>query len=306
MDFLQMKYFCAVAELENMTEASKKLFVPQPTLSVSLAKLEQELGTRLFDRYNNRIVLNHAGKVFYERSLELLRTQSNILREMGELAAAPEKRVTLVSTVQRLSAEVIHRFLLDHRDYRFTQLLRDPQSMINLLKHGEADLALTSKLEHLSSQFHYQALTTERIYVAMRKDHPLAQRVSLTMPELAEEPFCVLRAAQSTAGELEMYFQDMGRDPEIVLAASEIQLVLSAVAMGLGITLVSSAGIVGTELEQYRDTLHYVPLESGHEPRSIGLLWMRSHYFTGPQQDFLDFCGDYLGSTQRPPVIGEL
>lgn len=288
-----MKYFCAVAELENMTEASKKLFVPQPTLSVSLSKLEQELGTNLFDRYNNRIMLNHAGKVFYERCLELLRAQSNIQQEMKEIADAPPKEITLVSTVQLLSTDIISCFLKEHPDYIFTQHLRDPQSMINLLKHGDADLAITSELGHLNSQFCYRPIINEQIYVVMNRRHPLSQHKQLTMLELKDESFCIHRPVQSEAGELDAHFMDMGSDPKIALIASESHLVLNAVALGVGITLVSSISMFSKEMDRYSD-LAYIPLVKTNINRSIGLLWIKSHYFTRPQQEFRDYCISYL------------
>lgn len=289
MDFTQMRYFCAVAEMENMTEASKKLFVPQPTLSVSLSKLEQELGTRLFDRLNNRIVLNETGKVFYARCLEMLSAQKNLVSEIHEIAAHPTKRISLVSTVQLISTELISCFMKEHPDYFFTQHLRDPQKAILMLRHGEADFAITNELEGLGNQFHYQPLVLERVYVALSKSHPLASRKSLHMAELAGERFCIYRPMQNEASEMDAYFQELDgvRDDSginIVLIASEFELLMNAVSQNVGITLLSSTSVLSPWTDQYNEEVIYIPLVSQVIQRSIGFLWMKSHFFTESQK----------------------
>lgn len=64
MDLNQLHYFVAVAEAENITKAAKRLFITQPALSRVILRLENELGTSLFDRKGGRLVLNDHGRVF--------------------------------------------------------------------------------------------------------------------------------------------------------------------------------------------------------------------------------------------------
>lgn len=81
MELLQLRYFVAAAREENVTRAAQKLHIAQPALSQSIARLEEEMGVRLFDRVGKRIRLNAAGR-------ELLRTVEPML---ASLAAMPEK-----------------------------------------------------------------------------------------------------------------------------------------------------------------------------------------------------------------------
>lgn len=64
MELNQLHYFVAVAHCENITKAAKELFITQPALSRVILRLEQELGTPLFDRHGGRVTLNEHGKVF--------------------------------------------------------------------------------------------------------------------------------------------------------------------------------------------------------------------------------------------------
>ena len=64
MKLTQLQYFKTVAETGKISLAAKKLYVSAPALSIAIANLENELGVKLFDRTNNRIVLNEQGKVY--------------------------------------------------------------------------------------------------------------------------------------------------------------------------------------------------------------------------------------------------
>ena len=66
MDIQQMKYFKTVAEKGKISEAAESLFISAPALSTSVARLEKELGVKLFDRTNNKIVLNRQGELFLD------------------------------------------------------------------------------------------------------------------------------------------------------------------------------------------------------------------------------------------------
>lgn len=81
MKLTQLQYFKTVAEMGKISLAAKKLYVSAPALSIAIANLEKELGVKLFDRGNNRIVLNEQGKAY-------LRHVNQIL---GDLSQAKEE-----------------------------------------------------------------------------------------------------------------------------------------------------------------------------------------------------------------------
>ncbi|OLT06010.1 hypothetical protein BJF90_19195 [Pseudonocardia sp. CNS-004] len=68
MELHQLRYFVAVAREGSMTQAAASLFLAQPTLSIQIRKLEQEVGTKLFERLARRVVLTAAGHAFLEHA----------------------------------------------------------------------------------------------------------------------------------------------------------------------------------------------------------------------------------------------
>ena len=67
MELLQLRYFKDCAELENFSKVARKNMVPQPSISKTISKLENELGAQLFDRVGRKIILNQNGKFFYDK-----------------------------------------------------------------------------------------------------------------------------------------------------------------------------------------------------------------------------------------------
>ncbi|MFD2403707.1 LysR family transcriptional regulator [Novosphingobium soli] len=85
IDQYLLRYFLAVAETGNFSRAAKRVSVTQPTLSAGIAKLERELGARLFDRDRQGVALTPAGSRFLVRARRIAAEYEHALVELGEV-----------------------------------------------------------------------------------------------------------------------------------------------------------------------------------------------------------------------------
>jgi DNA-binding transcriptional LysR family regulator len=85
VDIKQMNYFVEVVNHGGMTNASKALYIAQPTISKAIKDLENELSMPLFDRSKRQIVLTDAGEIFYKKSKEILALYNNLPTEINSL-----------------------------------------------------------------------------------------------------------------------------------------------------------------------------------------------------------------------------
>lgn len=92
MELRQLEYFAAVARLKNYTRAADEMYVSQPTISVSIQKLEEELGTKLIIRDNKKVILTHEGEIFLAHTEKLLGDAKN-LQELIKDMAMNKKRI---------------------------------------------------------------------------------------------------------------------------------------------------------------------------------------------------------------------
>src|SRR5699024_11087522 len=85
MDIKHMKYFVEVVNQHGMTNASKSLYIAQPTISKAIKDIEKELNMPLFDRSNRQLVLSDAVMVFYQKCKEILALYKDLPREINSL-----------------------------------------------------------------------------------------------------------------------------------------------------------------------------------------------------------------------------
>lgn len=95
MDFRELTYITAVADERSVTEAAKRLYISQPSLSYILTKTEQELGVKLFDRKKTPLTLTYAGEVYVEHAKEILRIRDNMKRELSDIGHGQKGRINL-------------------------------------------------------------------------------------------------------------------------------------------------------------------------------------------------------------------
>ena len=100
MELGQIKYFVLVARLQNMSKAAQVLGIAQPTLSRSIAGLERELGTQLFDRSGKKLTFNARGKNFLERA-------QHAIKELDNAAAAVKDGATITVGLFCMSEHLI-------------------------------------------------------------------------------------------------------------------------------------------------------------------------------------------------------
>ena len=123
MELLQLKYFKTVARTEHITKAAQELHISQPALSVTIARLEEEVGVPLFDRIGRQIRLNAFGKTFLKQvdtALEALETGK---RQVTDMAGLERGSVLVATTTLNRVSELLAPFLAlyPHINFRITQ-----------------------------------------------------------------------------------------------------------------------------------------------------------------------------------------
>ena len=106
MELRQIHYFMAVAAHQNFSRAAEHVHVSQPSLSVQISGLEQELGTRLFDRLGRKVILTQAGELFRAHAERALRELEQAAQVVHELQGAKRGRL-IVGTLSTVNSYLI-------------------------------------------------------------------------------------------------------------------------------------------------------------------------------------------------------
>lgn len=240
-----MRYVVAVAETNSFTRAAERCLVVQSALSHQIARLERELGARLFERTSRRVSLTPAGEAFLPAARQCLEAAERAAAEVA--AAVGEVRGRLaVGLIPTVTAVDIPEALRDFHE-------RYPQVQISLRVGASDDLAEKVRSGCLDVAFLGLPVSAEPQGVAVHElardqlvavaapDHPLASQESVCLRRLAAEPFVDLPAG--TAGRLQSdeAFEAAGLVRDVAYEVTTADYTARLVAPGLAVALLPAA-----------------------------------------------------------------
>lgn len=258
MDRYLLRYFLAVAELGSFSKAAAKTNVTQPTLSVGIAKLEEQLGARLFERTTRRVSLTPAGSRFLSRARRITQEYEAALREVSETPQLKRVRAGVLSTIPARDLERVVAQHAKHGAGEALELLDSTERDIaNRLSDGRLDLAITILRPNLDS-FAQETLRKEAYVLFVGANHRLAGVESVEGGALAGETMIVRRQCEGLP-EISRYFTGRDVRPSFSLRTLSDDRAMDMVAAGLGITVapesfkqagVSAVKLAGFELSR--------------------------------------------------------
>lgn len=241
MTFNQLRYFVAVAEELHFGRAASRLRIAQPPLSRQIRELEEDLGTRLFERAHRRVSLTDAGRVLLEEArgtLAQIDRAADAARRAGQ-GAIGRLMLGVVPTVDsqiftRILRGFGRRYPAVHVVVRSlstsaqVQALRARQLHAGFLRMPVRDEALTVKL-----------VSREPLVAALPAGHALARSARLTLALLAEEPQITFPRdlAPGYYDTIVSLFRQAGRHLTIAHETEHVQTILGLVAGGFGVAL---------------------------------------------------------------------
>jgi DNA-binding transcriptional LysR family regulator len=240
MDRYQLRYFLAVAETGNFSKAAAKVNVTQPTLSVGIAKLEEQVGARLFERTTRRVSLTTAGSRFLTHARRITQEYEAALRDVSEAPQLKRVRAGVLSTIP---ARDLERVVAAHAKLGVGEALElldsTERDLANRLSDGRLDAAITILRPGLES-FAQEKLRNEPYVLFVAATHRLAGVDAIDGGELAGETMIVRRQCEGLP-EISRYFTKRDVRPSFSLRTLNDDRAMSMVAAGLGVTVAPSS-----------------------------------------------------------------
>ncbi|MFD9857940.1 LysR family transcriptional regulator [Streptomyces alboflavus] len=245
MELQQMRYVVAVAETNSFTRAAERCLVVQSALSHQIARLEKELGARLFERTSRRVRLTPAGAAFLPAARQCLDAAERAAAEVA--AAVGEVRgrlaVGLIPTVAAVDVPgALRDFRRQYPQVRISLRVGASDDLIEQVREGALDVAFlglptTARPQGVAAH----ELARDRLVAVVAPDHPLAGQASVGLRRLATEVFVDLPAG--TAGRLQsdQAFSAAGLSRDVAFEVTAADYMTRLVAPGLGIAMLPSA-----------------------------------------------------------------
>ncbi len=240
-----MRYVLAVAETASFTRAAERCHIVQSALSHQVARLEKELGARLFERTSRRVRLTAAGEAFLPAARQALEAAERARAEVAAATGEIRGRLT-VGSIPTVAAVDLPAVLRDYRR-RFPQVrisLRAGSSerLVEQVRDGTLDAAFLGvqpgfRLEGV----HDEELAHGRHVAVVAPDHPLAAEDEVDLQLLAGEVFVDFAEGSAARAQSDQAFAAAGLRREVTFEVSGVELMVRMVRHGLGIALLPAA-----------------------------------------------------------------
>ena len=279
MTLTELRYIVALARERHFGRAAEKCFVSQPTLSVAVKKLEEELGVVLFERGGSEVTATPVGTRVVEQAQRVLEEAAaikNIAEQGKDELAAPLRFGAIYTIGPYLMPQLIP--LLHKRAPRMPLLIQENYThrLAELLKTGELDVVALS-LPFEESGIVTQAVYDEPFRVLMPAEHPWAKRNRIPATDLCRENLLLLSTGNCFREQVLQTCSGVERANDTMqqsLEGSSLETIRHMVASGVGITVLPSAAAEGRTVETRLTAVR--PFAPPVPSRRVALAWRRS------------------------------
>ena len=241
MNLNHLQYFVKLAYLEHYTKAAKDLSITQPSLSHAISSLEEELGTKLFEKQGRNVSLTKYGKTFLkyvEKSLEYL--QEGVDKTKA-LTCATSGLIDL-GYIYTLEADfmpnMVRKFLDENKDknFGFTFSSNNTKSIIEGLKNEKYDLGFCSKVENETS-IDFIKVKQEELVIIVPKNHELSKYNEIDLIETISYNHIVFTKSSGLRQVIDNLFRQIGKKQNISYEVENDSSMAGLVAQGFGIAI---------------------------------------------------------------------
>lgn len=238
MELRQMEYFQRAGRLRSITKAASELHVSQPSVTVAVRKLEEELGISLLDRSQKQIALTPEGQACLKRTDEIFARIRDLVSEMNDYRFA-QKGIIKIGITPVIGAyffpAALARFQKMHPRVQVAAIEEGSLSLRKRLVRGELDLTMMI-ISQASSHLETVPVAKGQLLVCFSRDNPLSKLEKIPFTRLRNQPFVMFREDTYSR---KMILDECARNrftPRIVFSSSQIETVMGMVGRGVGIS----------------------------------------------------------------------
>ena len=294
MEFKQLEAFVAVVDYGSFSEAARKLYLTQPTISAHVRSLEEELHTKLILRTTKKTTITTRGYQLYDSAVRMLEIRNNLLenftgvqKHMIDLAAS-----TIPSSY--LLPEILAAFGKTHPDIYFHSLQADSAESINRVLDGTVDLALVGQNTRDETCVFLPFCQDELVIATPITNHYLSlQNKTVTFEDFIKDPIIIREKGSGTKKEMDLFLEQIGVKPSdlnVIARKNDLEGIKKSIVNGLGISILSARSAI--DLQKTKQILLF-PLEESAHKRSFYIVYSKNRILKPHVRQFIQFVQNF-------------
>lgn len=288
MTLRNMRIFLAVADFGSMSEAAKQLDIAQPSVSGTIAEIEEQYGIRLFERLGRKLYITQTGKrledyarhilsMFDTMELELKNAKETVPLQLGAtLTVGTCVMCDLLQRYQDVCSGAVPQVYVDNT-----------KNIERMLLRSELDAAIVEGRIESKELKTRTILYDPLVLVASAKDNPFEGKLVVRKKDLCGIPFILREAGSGTRA---LFERAMGELPiQKGWTCTNSEAILNAVENGFGCTVISRRL---AEDRLNRGTLVQIPVEDAQFERAFSLVWHKNKFISKQMKQFMRLCSE--------------
>ena len=280
----QLRAFCHAAQANSISRAAERLSLSQPTISLQVRALEDELAVTLFERKGPRISLTPEGEVLYQLAVPLVEGMDNLenafAERLGQVATGELNIAAGESTILYILPRFMKRFASQYPGIRVRLHNVTGRDGLAQIRADEVDFAVGSMLD-LPADIEYRPTFSYDTVLITAKSHPLANQERLGLRAIGRYGLILPPRHLSTWHVVDLVFQQHNVPFKVTLEAGGWEVIKRYVELDLGISIVSGLCITG------REQLAVKPLGAYFPKRTYGVVLRRGKFLSPAAKRFI-------------------
>src|SRR5574338_568337 len=286
MDIKQIHYFLSIVETGSFSAAADDLYISQSSLSKQIIALEKDIEVQLFDRSKRQIALTDAGKVFHKHALNFHRIHESMLLDLRDFrkTSASLSIAAIPVIAQYGITSYVAQFKRLYPKINLNLDEREASTVLPALSQHKYDLAFVRDYGIDTDQYATLEVVKDRMMVAVSRNHPMANRKSVSLAELSDENFIMFNKGTLVYELAITACQSEGFEPRVFYSSLRGSSIIGLVASNSGVAL-----IMEKVLDYYRNPdVIAIPLEKNIESRIV-IAYLRNEAPSQAAKTFLQF-----------------
>jgi DNA-binding transcriptional LysR family regulator len=295
MDFRELQYVVTVAECQNITQAARKLYISQPSLSYSLGQIEKEVGVKLFDRSHQPLTLTEAGRIYVRTAQSILREKTDMKNRIADLKEGASGDVTLGIPSGRagyMLPPIMNAFRKKYPESEvFLQEAGTEQLMELLKSHKVSFIICPWPAEDQPFQIRKELIYEEEIPLfagpGAFRDNQYADKEKrmVDLKKISMMPFISIKRRHLIHRMVDSIFQEAGINPNLYMEVDSSYDAVLLASCGLGYTFAPARTklILGSQAASF--CYRYTPEMPCY---SIYVMALEGHYLNKAERCFID------------------
>lgn len=287
MEFDQLRLFVDLVREQNFTKVAERNCITQPAVSLSIQKLEDELGTKLLERTTRKVLVTEEGRILYDYARDILskaQEVKGVLQERQDRVLGTIRMATVHSIGLYELPTTLKEYIRRYPDVNLHIEYKLSDQVYHAVVDGEADLGLVAYPEERSGIVSVPFFEDELVLIC-GSEHPIARKESVQLRDLHGCGFVAFEAEIPTRKAIDAILLQNEVRVDIRMQCDNIEILKKMVEVGLGVSLVP---LLSVRHEAHSGSLKICRLKDLTMRRPLAIVHRKGKSLSRPQRAFVD------------------